>query len=70
MMSGMKTIIFKDLPPVQEMTVFVFRTGIEVSQQWLSLLLQEDGTVQEFVKEKTPYINHAVKVHHRGLKII
>jgi genome maintenance exonuclease 1 len=36
--------------------MFHARTGIEVSQVVI-LVVTEDGTVQEFVKEKTPYIS-------------
>ena len=44
--------------------MFGERTGIDISQIVI-LVVTEDGTVQEFIKEKGPYLNHlleAIKV--------
>ena len=37
--------------------MFYERTGIEI-KQIVILVVTEDGTVQEFIKEKEPYLNH------------
>jgi hypothetical protein len=37
--------------------MFYERTGIEI-KQIVILVVTEDGTVQEFIKEKEPYLNY------------
>ena len=49
----MKTIIYKDYLHISEM--FYERTGIQINRIVI-LVVTEDGTVQQFIKDKKDYL--------------